>query len=306
MTKVWRKSALYMDTVVSVEIVTGDLDRQDAGLAINAALENFSVVEQACSRFDETSEVMRLIEHVGEPVQVSPVLFEAVRFALEVAKLTDGEFDPTVGHQLETYGFNRHYLTGHEVATHIASGESVTYRDVTVHEQNRTIQLDKPLVLDLGAIAKGLAIDMAGKSLAEFDGFVVNAGGDVLVHGVNEREEPWRVGIRRPDSASDVMHTLNISDGAVCTSGSYERKSPITVDTHHILRPAIGKSQNEVVSCTVVAPFAMLADALSTAAFVMGPGRGIELMERCDVDGILVTSSNEIQMTKQMKRYIDG
>src|SRR4051794_2934273 len=106
-----RATAIAMDTVVSIEVVTPQPE-MTVRPAIQRALGWFGLVEQVCSRFDPDSEVRRLLDHVGTPVVVGTVLFEAVRFALALAKTTGGVFDPTVGHLLEAKGFDRNYRTG--------------------------------------------------------------------------------------------------------------------------------------------------------------------------------------------------
>jgi thiamine biosynthesis lipoprotein len=94
-----------------------------------------------------------------------------------------------------------------------------------------------------------------------------------------------------------VTETVRVSDKAVCTSGDYERAAPAPTGEHHILDPRSGRSPCEVASVTVVAPNAMLADALSTAAFVLGPADGVRLLERHGVEGVILTPALERHAT---------
>src|SRR5205814_9420347 len=96
--------------------------------------------------------------------------------------------------------------------------------------------------------------------------------------------------------------TVLVSNRAVCTSGDYERRNPGIVDGHHILDPRKGTSANDVASATVVAPTAMLADALATAAFVLGPEDGIRLFDRMGVDGVIVSPTLLRYETQGMSR----
>src|SRR5262249_39973612 len=91
-----------------------------------------------------------------------------------------------------------------------------------------------------------------------------------------------------------------VSNCAVCTSGDYERRSASADGGHHILDPRTGQSANAVASATVIAPTAMLADALATAAFVLGPEDGIQLLERLGIDGLIITPSLEQYATQGM------
>lgn len=306
MKRIWSKSSIVMDTVVTIQGVSETMSDSEASDVIDEAIDAFYQVERVSSRFDHDSELMQLLQRVGEPVHVSQMLFEQIRFALTIATMTDGAFDPTIGHVLHNLGFNRNYLTGDEVEAPTAD-TSVTYRDIKLDEDASTVFLTYPTILDLGAVAKGFAADLAVRSLTAFDGCCVDAGGDIVVSGANVESEPWRIGIRHPVNQDKLWCTLTIPDGAsVCTSGSYVRRSPNSPTQHHIVHPSSGTSSGELLSCTVVAPFAMMADALSTAAFVLGPQRGAELLEACDVDALFVTSNLEQYTTQGMKRCLCG
>lgn len=286
-----------MGTVATVQIVghrTGDGDPAEA---TERAFGWFHRVEQCCNRFDETSEARRLVCSSGVATKVSPILFELVQFALALAQETDGAFDPTVGRRMEQRGFNRDYRTGVAVSSGTDEADKVTYRDVEIDAETRTITLRQPLVLDLGAVAKGLAIDMAARELEPFEHFAVDAGGDLYLGGRNEHEEPWGVGIRHPREDGMLLDVLRVSNGAVCTSGDYERQSDRPGVGHHIMDPRTGGSAERAISATVLAPTAMLADGLATAAFVLGPIEGLQLLERHGLDGLIVSQRMERHRT---------
>ena len=280
-----------MGTMVTIEV-----HAEGAGDAVERALGWFHHVETCCSRFEEESELMRLSAQVGVPVVVSDLLFEAVRFALHVAEASGGAFDPTVGAAMMHRGFDREHRTGRRVrATPVNAAmplnEAVpasTYRDVLLDETRHTITLRRPLVLDLGAVAKGLAIDLAARELAPFRDFAVSAGGDLFLGGTNRDGQPWTAGIRHPRQPGALIATLRVSNRAVCTSGDYERPAPDGAPGHHILDPRVGASPSATASATVIAPTAMMADALATAAFVLGPVEGIAFLRRMDAEGLIV------------------
>jgi thiamine biosynthesis lipoprotein len=294
-------AALHMDTVVQMKVVSAKSE-ESVRLALRLAFRAFRTVEEACSRFDEKSELRKLLTQIGIPVQVSPILFEALRFAWEVANLTRGAFDPTVGHIMEAHGFNRHYLTGEETHSAILATTAISYLDILLDDEQRTVQLLKPMVIDLGAVAKGLAIDLAKRELQDFEGFIIDAGGDIFVSGLNEREEPWLVGLRHPHEKDELFCTLNLTDAAICTSGNYERMSPTIDNTHHLMDPRIQTSSHGMISCTVVAPYAMMADAFSTAALILGAETGLNLLENVELNGLCITSKLEVCMTQKMQQ----
>jgi thiamine biosynthesis lipoprotein len=296
-------TALHMDTIVHMKVVSSGPEKTVMN-AIQRAFEAFRAVEDACSRFDPESEASTLRHQIGIPVKVSPILFEAIRFAWEVAHLTQGILDPTLGRTLESYGFNRHYLTGQISHSNIDEAASISFLDIVLDEAEQTVQLLKPMVLDLGAVAKGLAIDLARQELNQFEGFMIDAGGDIYVGGLNEREEPWLVGIRHPVLKNEIICTIKLTNAAICTSGSYERLSTKIENAHHLVDPRTGKSANHMVSCSVIAPYAMMADAFSTVAFILGPEKGLAQLENIGLDGLCIEASWHIHTTKEMKGYI--
>jgi thiamine biosynthesis lipoprotein len=280
-----------MGTLVTIQIV-GSGSEDSAHAALDRAFGWFHEIEARCSRFSERSELMQLTAQPGVAVPASAILYEAVQFALMVAEATGGAFDPTIGHRMHAHGFNREHRTGEIVRNLCTPDDDASYRDVQLDSDRRTIALRRPLTLDLGAVAKGLAVDMAARELHAFQDFAIDAGGDLYLGGSNERSAPWSVGIRHPRNEDELIACLRISNQAVCTSGDYERRAPGD-RSHHILDPHTGASAGAVASATVVAAGAMLADALATAVFVLGPAEGIQLLNRMGVDGLIVTPELE-------------
>jgi thiamine biosynthesis lipoprotein len=252
------RTEVAMGTLVTIHVVRSG---SDGDAAFDRAFGWFHEVERRCTRFNGQSELMQITARVGVPVPASAILFEAVQFALLVAQETGGAFDPTAN----------------------SPDNDVSYLDVELDPERQTILLRRPLTLDLGAVAKGLAVDLAARELEPFRDFAIDAGGDLYLGGSNEQGDSWSVGIRHPRNDHELITTFRVSDLAVCTSGDYEKPSP------HIQDPRTGQWPHAVASATVVASGAMLADALATAAFVLGPEDGIQLLDRLGVDGLIVT-----------------
>jgi len=274
-----------MGTLVTIQVLA---EGPYVAAAVGRAFGWFREIESRCTRFDPESELMRLCRETGGPVRVSAVLFEAVRFSVEVARLSGGAFDPAIGRRMEARGFDRNYRTGARVNRGEAKG-AACWRDIELDAERRTIRLHRELTLDLGAVAKGLAADAAARELAEFRDFAIDAGGDLYLGGRNTGGGPWRVGIRHPQRPGEMITRVAVSNRAVCTSGGYERPMAGKAGEHHILDPCRGRSPRGVASATVIAPHAMLADALATAAFVLGPEKGLDLLDRVGVEGLIVT-----------------
>jgi thiamine biosynthesis lipoprotein len=265
-----------MGTIVTIATV------REAEDAVARAFEWFHEVEAQCSRFDPASELSRLSATAKFPVHVSDLLFETLRFAIDVAEMSGGAFDPVVGGAMMGLGFNRHYLTSEALPLRPDIEAAATFRDVLLDEDTKTVMLQRPLILDLGAVAKGLAIDLAALELGAVEDFSIDAGGDLYLGGHDEHGDDWQVGIRHPRKDQKVIEVVRVSNQAVCTSGDYERG-------RHLLDPLRREPASALASATVIAPTAMLADAASTAAFVMGPFEGIAFCRRIGVAAILFT-----------------
>jgi thiamine biosynthesis lipoprotein len=285
-----------MGTIVKIDVpahaasLVSEDERQDL---VDRAFGWFREVERVCTRFDPASELMQLTTSTpGVPVVVSPLLFQVVRFALAVAEESGGAFDPTVGHRMEAAGFNREHRAGRVVSTAVVVPGDACYQDLQVDDASGSITLLRPLVLDVGAVAKGMAIDVAARELAPLEHFAIDAGGDLYLAGRNADDAPWSVGIRHPERNDRLLESVRVSDQAVCTSGNYERRS-VTGIASHILDPRTGTAASRVVSATVISPSAMLADALATASFVLGPVDGRRLLEAHGVHGVLFNAALE-------------
>jgi thiamine biosynthesis lipoprotein len=297
------RTEVLMGTTVTIETTGIDTDA-----AIDRAFDWFRSVEQICTRFDPQSELCQLTAQHGIAVPVSRLLFETVRFALHVAEASGGAFDPTIGAVMQQRGFNREHRTGATLPPLVQPTDDVSFRDVDVDAEHQTVTLRRPLLLDLGAVAKGLAIDLAARELEASRDFAIDAGGDLYLGGMNSEGQPWSIGIRHPRAAGEFIAAVHVTNQAVCTSGDYERHArmadvgPHTSHgppegghgvEHHIIDPRTGTSPGDVVSVTVIASSAMLADALATAAFVLGPRDGLSLLENMGVDGLIVTGGLE-------------
>jgi thiamine biosynthesis lipoprotein len=302
LTRGYMQTRVFMDTPVVLELSAPELDEAELCTRTDRAFGWFAEVERRCSRFDERSELRSLSRRIGEPINISTLLFSALDLSLRVAHLTDGAFDPTIGHVMEQSGFNTNYLTGERVASLASADTSGTYRDILLDYDSQTVTLLHPLLLDLGAVAKGLAIDLAAQELSGLAGFVINAGGDLLARGLNPDGEPWRIGIRHPRLAGELLTSLRVTDAAVGTSGDYERPAP-SGDGHHIRDPIFGGTADAAVSVTVIAPTAAAADVLSTAAFVLGPKAGVDLLNRECVEGLIVDADLKVAATPGMESY---
>ena len=286
------RTMVAMGTTVTIKVIPGPSTPGDAGAAIDRALAWFPRVEACCSRFDAASELSRLCHRSGGPVVASDLLLHAVSFALALAERTNGAFDPAVGATMLAAGYDRHHATGAPAPLPAGDG---TWRDISCDRAARTITLARPLQLDLGAVVKGLAIDLACRELAACMHYTVDAGGDVFAAGQPAPDRPWRVGISHPLLRGTLIDTITLDGDAACTSATVERGP-------HLRDARTGAPARDLASVTVVAQTAMAADALGTAAFVMGPERATALLDEEGVDALLVHPDGSLTLVGAWER----
>lgn len=162
------------------------------------------------------------------------------------------------------------------------AGRHTSWDDVILDPQASTVFLTDPeLRLDVGAVAKGWSVQQVARKAPE--GLLISVGGNVCATGPKDASgTPWVVGITDPDGGSEYLHTLNITDQAVVTSGDYQRYYVVDGKVyHHIIDPNTLFPGEQWRAVTVVCPDSGLADALSTALFLMPREEGQQLLEQC-------------------------
>lgn len=284
-------TAAVMGTIFAVQMGHDEATAIDALTARGADVLGIArAVEATCSRFDPDSELSRLCAQTGTPVTVSPLLFELLALAVAIADRSGGAFDPTVGARLAQRGVNRAWDTGRVVLPPPELPTTVSWRDVQLDRDAGTVTLRAPLQLDLGALAKGFAADLMMEALRDLPHASIHAGGDVCCHGVHPAHRAWRIGVRHPHRPDSMGAVAELAEGAVCTSGNYERAGEARAG-RHLLDPRTDEPAAGLASVTVVAPTAVIADGLSTAAFVLGPHDAPAWLAQEGVDALLVSDA---------------
>jgi thiamine biosynthesis lipoprotein len=169
----------------------------------------------------------------------------------------------------------------------------------------------KGMLMDLGAIAKGYAADRAVEALKKqgIRAGLVAVAGDIKAFGLKPDGKPWRVGIRNPRQKGkddEILATVEIRDLAISTSGDYERFFIVDGERfHHILDPGTGYPARGCQSVSVMAKDAVSTDSFSTAVFVLGPRKGMELLERLGMEGMIVDREGKMHFTRGMKERLE-
>jgi thiamine biosynthesis lipoprotein len=293
-----------MGTLVEITVIGRDADRAEA--AIRDAFDEMQRVEGCMSRRIPGSDVSRINEWAGiKAVPASADVLRVIRRAEEISRASEGHFDITIGAVLDLWGFedNGHHVPAKGKVSEVLDG--VGYKTIHVDERASTVKLKKKeMRIDLGGIAKGYAVDRAVELLKSrgYRNMIVNAGGDIRVSG-RKIHGPWVIGIQDPRDRSRILATINAEDISVATSGDYERYFVREGKRyHHLLNPFTGFPARLCRSVTILAEDALSADGLATAVFVLGPQKGLHLIEAMDgVEGLIISSEGEILQSEGLK-----
>lgn len=291
------KSAYIMGTLVRVRAWGAGADR-----AVPEALERLSALEQALSANLEDSDVARVNRAGGRGVSVSSATGDLLGEALRFAGLSGGAFDPTVGALVDLWGIGTEQARVPGDEEILSALERVDWHGVRLFDGNE-VRLEAGQQLDLGGIAKGYAADVLRDQLKR-EGIrsgLIDLGGNILVFGENPRGGKWRIGVQDPiQSRGGVLGVVELREGSVVTSGTYERFFERDgVRYHHILDPATGRpARSGLLAVTVVSPGSLEGDALTTALFVMGLDLGIALVNGLEgVEALFVTEDGRVVLS---------
>lgn len=266
----------------------------------------FKYAEETLSRFSPESELTRLNLSAGSPFKASPLLFNVMRESLNAARTTEGIFDPTILPSLLASGYDRSFEMmpwRTETPQYNIQGKC-RWQDIELDARSSSIYLPPGCCIDLGGIGKGWTVDMAFHSLGDFDNFVIDAGGDIRVKGTKADGSPWDIGIADPFNEGNCLTTVELPEGAICTSTTARRKWEVSGNQqHHLIDPRSGSpSQSGVISATIIADSASHAEIISKTALILGPEEGLRFMEiQPGVSGLLVLENTLVFYSTNFK-----
>lgn len=276
-------------------------DEAVANEAARAAFRRIKQLNTVMSDYDPDSELMRLCRTSGpgRPVKVSPDLLAVLRRAAEVSHRSGGAFDVSVGPVVQLWRKARRKKELPDPAALKAALAHVDWRAIRIDEKGGTVELLKPeMRLDLGGIAKGYAADAALKVLKEhgLTRAMVAGVGDMALGDPPPGRDGWRIGVaplENPDAPP--RRFLTLANIGVATSGdAYQFVEIGGTRYSHVVDPKSGLGVTRRSSSTVIAPDATTADALASAIGVLGPERGLKLIEQTDgAAALIVTLSDD-------------
>ena len=286
--------------------VVGD-DEVKANQALEKAIIEIKRIEALLSTYQANSQINQVNSNAGiSPVKVDEEVFNLVERAQRISELTQGAFDLSYGSldkSLWNFDQNMKQLPSKELAKNAV--HLINFKNILLDRANETIFLAKKgMRIGFGGIGKGYAADQAKKVLVGLgytDG-IVNASGDMCAWGKRADGEDWTVGISNPDFPRDILSEFSLNDSAVATSGNYEKFVLIDGQKYsHTIHPKTGFPIQGIKSVTVFAPFAELADALTTPIAVMGVEVGLHLMNQMKgVACIIIDDANQVFSTKNI------
>ncbi len=304
---IFKKSKALMGT--EMEITVASADEKAAHKAIDAAFAEIRRIEEMMSTYISESQLSKINSAAGKKaVKVDQELLRLIKRSIEYAEMTEGGFNIAVGPLIKLWRVSEGGNIPKKVEIRKAL-EIIDYRDIVIDEKKKTVFLKKKgMAIDLGGIAKGYASDRAEIVLKK-NGIVsgvVAVAGDINAFGMKVDGAKWRIGIQHPRKKDAFLGIIELEDEAVSTSGDYERffiKDGKRY--HHIMDPKTGEPAGKCQSVTIVAKEATATDALSTGIFVMGPEKGMELIERLsDVEGIIIDAKGNIAVSSGLKNRI--
>ena len=321
-TKYSEYSLDYFDTVTTI---TGyEESREDFDLLCGEILaelgeyhrlftiyHRFNGVENLCT-------VNELVDGEHRVVTVDRRIIDMLLYAKEMYQKTDGEVNVAMGsvlsvwHQYRTAGLDEPWAAElPPMERLLEAAEHVDINNLVIDEENSTVYLKDPkMTLDVGAVAKGYAVEMVAQSLEAkgISGYVINVGGNVRTVGTKPDGEHWLAGVENPvEGASETyVAYLGLAGESVVTSGSYQRFYTVgDKNYHHIIDRETLMPAEGYLSVSVVCKNSAEADALSTALFCMPLDKGMALVESLDgVEVLWITDDEERHYSSGFSKYV--
>ena len=299
----WRTLKL-MGSRFDITVVAND--SLEANKYIDLAVYEIKRIETLISSWDSHSQTSEIIKNAGvKPVKVDKELFDLIDRSLSISKLTDGAFDISYASMDRIWRYDGSMLKMPSENEIEFSVSKVGYQNIILDKEKQTVYLKlEGMKIGFGAIGKGYAADKA-KNLLMSEGVVagiINASGDMNTWGKQTNGDDWKVGITNPLNKKISYAQLPINNGAIVTSGNYEKYVSFNgVRYSHIIDPRTGYPSTGILSVTVFASKAELADALATSVFVMGIEVGLNRINQLpNIECVIIDEQGNIHTSNHI------
>ncbi len=280
--------------------------------------EKINQIEKLMSTSIPNSEISKINQNAGNhPVKISQDTFNVLSCAKEIAKLSDGAFEPTIGNLVELWNINAiiNDETG-AILPQIPSQKEIEnalsktdFNQLVLDKENQTAFLTQSgMKIDVGGIAKGYATDCVVKILKEekISSALIDLGGNIYAYGYKNPKEktPWKIGIKNPlNPTGSPIEIIQCENSSIVTSGIYERFFEYDGEIyHHLLSSKSGfPENNDLLSVSIICNNSMLCDALSTACFILGSEKGSELIKKINEENQISISHDFIDFVFVLK-----
>jgi thiamine biosynthesis lipoprotein len=280
---------------------------------INMGFDQIAALEDKLTDF-RTSPFNTINENAGiSPVKVDIETFNLIEIAQKISKETDGAFDISYASVGALWRSARQTGIMPEESLLIEQQKLVDYRLILLNQKELTVYLPyKKMRIGLGGIGKGYAVDCLYDFLVKqgIVNFLVDGAGDVRVHCSPEAPRPWRLSIRNPFSIEEKKNigVVELKEGSIATSGDYVNFVPDQdgKKLHHIIDPLTGYPTNEIISASIIAPTALIADTTATSVIVMNKKKGLEYLNVKKLIGILVIKDGTVLLSDAGLKMMSG
>lgn len=302
-----------MGTSVTLVALTNErVDEPATKRAMEAAIAEIRRLEDLMTTFRPESELSQANAHAGQFWPISADTVEVIDRGLWAGSISEGTFDITFHTLGDLWKFGS---VADESPTPPTRAEAkkraamVDYRLVELDRDGKRLKVPKGRAIDLGGIAKGFAVDRAAAVLrkAGLENFLVQAGGDLYGAGKKQDGTPWVSGVQDPRGPKGTYFAiLPLENHAFSTAGDYARSYVKDGRRyHHIIDPKTGYPADASRSVTIWAPTALVADAVDDAVFILGPEKGLKLVESLDgVGALIVDRDNKVWVSKRLEGHV--
>ncbi len=307
--QIFNKTLLLMGSRFDITVVAEDSAK--AFFYMDTAIAEIRRIERLISSWDPHSQTSEINRNAGiRPVKVDKELFDLIKRSIGISRLTGGAFDISYASMDRIWKFDGSMKKMPSEEEIRKSVEKVGYENILLDEKNQTVFLRKKgMKIGFGAIGKGYAADKAKKLLISLgcQAGIINASGDMNTWGTQPGGKPWMVAITNPLNKRKSFGLVPLANGAVVTSGDYEKYVEFNgIRYAHIINPKTGYPATGIISVTVFAPSAELADALATSIFVMGIDAGLNLINQLPkVECLIVDEKGKLHQSKNIQLHAE-
>ncbi|WP_461812050.1 FAD:protein FMN transferase [Faecalimonas sp.] len=298
------KNGIFFDTLISIRI----WETNDSSL-LDDCFELCSKYENKFSRTLPNSEISKINQSAGIPVEVSDETIKLIQKGLNYSKLSNGAFDITIAPLSNLWDFKHNKGIIPPKNSIDEAKKHINYKNIVING-NTVKLLDPHSALDLGGIAKGYIADRLKDFLMrkQVKHAMINLGGNVLTIGSKTDGTPFHIGIQKPFAdQNETIASIPVIDKSVVSSGIYERYFKKNNKVyHHLLDPFTGyPKQNNLLSVTIISDSSTDGDALSTVCYTLGLEKGMQLINQLDnVEAVFITNDYQLHCSEKINDTI--